>query len=60
MLIVSFYSLDFQDLKFQYLNRKAYGTSFLNWGDFTKEISNLFGQKSVSQKDIIVFLECLE
>ena len=48
MFFVSFFLCDLQDFKFQYLNRKAYGTSFLNWGDFTKEIRNLFGQKSVS------------
>ena len=34
MFFVSFYSCDLQDFKFQYVNRKAFGTSFCYWVDF--------------------------
>ena len=36
MFFVSFFSCDLQDFKFWYVNRKAFGTSFLYWVDFTK------------------------
>ena len=32
----SFFSCDLQDFEFQYVSRKAFGTSFLYWVDFKK------------------------
>ena len=34
MLFVSFFPCDLQNFKFQYVNRKEFGTSFLYWVDF--------------------------
>ena len=35
MFFVKFFSCDLQDFKFQYVNRKVFGASFLYWVDFT-------------------------
>ena len=34
MFFVSFFSRDLQDFEFWYVNRKAFGASFLYWVDF--------------------------
>ena len=35
MFFVSFFSFDLEDFKFQYVNLKAFGASFLYWVDFS-------------------------
>ena len=37
MLFILFFSCGLQDFKFWYVNRKAFGASFLYWVDFTVE-----------------------
>ena len=45
MFFVSFFSCDLQDFKFQYVNNKALGKSFLNWIDFTGVIKYTSAQR---------------
>ena len=41
MFFVSFFSCDLQDFKFLYVNRKAFGASFLYWVDFNSHTVTL-------------------
>ena len=41
MFFVLFFSCDLQDFKFQYVNPKAFGASFLYWVDFKGEDKGL-------------------
>ena len=38
MFFVSFFSCDLQDFKFQYMNHRAFGTSFLYWVDCKEKL----------------------
>ena len=52
MFFISFFSCDLYDFKFWYVNRKAFGTSFLYWVDFI--LNFVYSVKQISRAYLLL------
>jgi hypothetical protein len=53
MFFVSFVLCDLKDFKFQFVNRKAFGASFLYWVDFTKMSADSLAENTPNTPEFI-------